>query len=77
MVYRVNCYVKGHEGGSRCKDCLILSSEIATCPMCGSQFDNRDAEKEPVYECVDCGGEGFDCCVPGNHSRCINCEKER
>lgn len=35
--------------------------EEVRCPNCGLER----AKGEPVYECVDCGKEGFDCCVPG------------
>lgn len=39
------------------------------CPMCGLERPDGDH----TYECVECGGEGFDCCVPGNHALCNEC----
>lgn len=42
------------------------------CPMCGMERSAGDDE----YECVRCGGVGCDCCVPGNHAICINCEDD-
>ena len=43
------------------------------CEMCGMP---RDPTGESVYVCVNCGGEGFDCCVPGNNAICANCEDD-
>lgn len=50
---------------------------VATCPNCGSEYPERDAAKEPEYVCIECGKEGFDCCVPGNNSLCNECEEQR
>jgi hypothetical protein len=44
-----------------------------TCPMCGSTYPER--EPEAPYTCMECGGEGLDCCVPGNNAICVNCEE--
>lgn len=48
---------------------------IATCPNCGLDFPERDPENEPVYECVECGARGYDCCIPGNNGLCPKCEE--
>lgn len=44
----------------------------AVCPSCG---DIRIVEDAHLYTCVDCLKEGFDCCVPGNHAICLECEE--
>lgn len=41
------------------------------CPACG---DERRASDARIYVCTDCDKEGFDCCVPGNHAICLECE---
>jgi hypothetical protein len=41
------------------------------CPYCG---DEEREDGEPVYECPECGREGFDCCVAGNNCLCNECE---
>ena len=50
---------------------------LAICPNCGLEFPDRDFDKEPTYHCVECGVEGYDCCVPGNNTRCVECENGR
>jgi len=50
------------------------NDEIAMCPACGVEYEDRDADDEPEYECVRCGLVGYDCCVPGNNSICNDCE---
>jgi hypothetical protein len=45
--------------------------ETKMCPTCG---DIRLSEEAHIYTCVDCLKEGFDCCVPGNHAICLECE---
>jgi hypothetical protein len=45
----------------------------ATCPMCGSAYDNRDTKSEPIYTCIECGRKGFDCCIAGSRAKCENC----
>jgi predicted RNA-binding Zn-ribbon protein involved in translation (DUF1610 family) len=52
---------------------MAKNKEIAKCPMCGLEFPNRDAKTEAVYSCVECGAEGYDCCVPGNNAFCPDC----
>ncbi len=47
---------------------------IAKCQMCGAEYPERDAKDETEYECVECGGVGYDCCVPGTRAICTNCE---
>lgn len=44
----------------------------SVCPSCGLERDKKDAH---VYICVQCDKEGFDCCVPGNHAICLECEE--
>lgn len=41
------------------------------CPSCGSERP----DDEPVYECMECGKEGFDCCVYDNYSLCDECQE--
>lgn len=43
------------------------------CPSCGNERPEGDA----VYECVDCGLEGFDCCVAGRNALCESCATKR
>ncbi len=50
------------------------SGKVAICPACLTEYPERDAAKEPVYVCVDCGKKGYDCCVPGNNALCFDCE---
>jgi hypothetical protein len=49
----------------------------AKCTHCGMEFPDRDAKTEPVYVCVGCGAEGFDCCVPGNNALCNECQEAK
>ncbi len=49
---------------------------VATCPGCGVTYPERNPHTEPVYECVECGKEGFDCCVPGTGAICMECEEK-
>lgn len=51
-----------------------LEYEITTCPYCGTPFPERDADTEPIYECVVCGAEGFDCCIAGTGALCPACQ---
>ena len=44
-----------------------------TCPMCGSEYPER--EPEAPYECAECGGQGLDCCIPGSNAICVECEQ--
>lgn len=44
------------------------------CPCCG--LDRPEPpEGEPMFECVNCGSEGFDCCIAGNNVKCFQCEE--
>lgn len=45
--------------------------EQIACPACGEKRDVLDAH---LYTCVDCEKQGFDCCVPGSHAICLECE---
>lgn len=56
---------------------MAKNNEVATCPNCGSEYPERDIENEPVYECTQCGIEGFDCCVAGNNALCEECLDEQ
>jgi hypothetical protein len=53
-----------------------VTREIATCDFCGAEYPERDAAKEYEYTCVGCGRTGYDCCVPGNHALCVECEEQ-
>ena len=54
-----------------------MSQDIATCPNCGLESPDRSADDEPVYVCVECGMEGYDCCVPGKNAKCVECEEAK
>lgn len=41
------------------------------CPMCGMEREQEEEE----YTCTQCGGVGYDCCIPGNNSICVQCEE--
>lgn len=43
-----------------------------TCPYCGNARPPDDAY---VYECPQCGKQGFDCCVPGRNTLCWECDE--
>lgn len=43
-----------------------------SCPMCGLERPKG----EPVYSCVTCGSEGYDCCVAGNGTECPECQEK-
>lgn len=48
--------------------------EMVECPLCG-----LEREKDPddgLYECSNCGAQGYDCCIPGNDALCEECERE-
>jgi DNA-directed RNA polymerase subunit RPC12/RpoP len=46
--------------------------KLIPCPNgCGTERP----EGEPVYHCVECNKEGFDCCVAGNGVICEECEE--
>lgn len=42
------------------------------CPACGNKRMPDDAH---VYECPECGKNGFDCCVPGSNTLCWECDE--
>ena len=49
-------------------------NELVECPNCG-----EEREKDPddgLYECVRCGAEGYDCCVPGTRAICNDCQDD-
>ena len=47
-------------------------TKTVLCPNCG--MVERE-EGEPVYACVECGKQGFDCCVAGTNTICNECEE--
>lgn len=50
----------------------MKKKEETKCPMCG--LEHTDTEPA-TYECIDCGGEAFDCCLAGSGMRCGECEE--
>lgn len=46
-----------------------------TCPMCGTKYTAKERAAEVPYTCIECGGEGLDCCVPGRDAVCAACEE--
>ena len=52
-----------------------VKRNMIECPNCG--LERSDDPDDELYECVACGAEGYDCCVPGNNAICTDCEDER
>ena len=50
---------------------------MAQCPLCLTDYDDDDEDQDgTLYECIDCGAEGFDCCVAGDNAICKECRED-
>jgi len=55
---------------------ILKGKKTEQCPNCGLEREKNFADDpEPIYTCVECGKQGFDCCVAGTHTICNECDE--